>query len=207
MNKKIIVLLLTLQSFALCAQVPVNNFTPKEKLYLQILIQAADYLKSKPTKYFDFHPTETYSKDEAFYDTVISKFFNKEKMLKNFEQKTEVFALEGKVDIIRHILNGCDYNLDFVAADSIFVTPFRYKITDTLKTAEDSMLLDALEIFFTVDGKKMSTLICWFDKDTNKLLALSPSGTSDVAENKRLINFLHRQKNFYEYPVKRNLGK
>jgi hypothetical protein len=127
-------------------------------------------------------------------------------MLKNFEKKTEVFAVEGKVDIVRHILNGCDYNLDFVPADSIFVTPFRYKITDTLRNAEDSMLLDALEIFFNVDGKKITALLCWFDKDTNKFLALSPSGTSDVEENKRLINFLHRQKSFYEYPIKRSLG-
>ncbi len=197
--------MLTLQSFAVFAQVPKNNFTPKEKLYLQTLQQAANYLKSKPTKYFDFHQTETYSNAEEFYDTVITKFFNKEKMLKNFEQKTEVFAVEGKVDIVRHILNGCDYNLDFVPADSIFVTPFRYKITDTLRTAEDSMLLDALEIYYDVDGKKISTLLCWFDKDTNKFLGLSPSGTSDVEENKRFINYLRRQKNFYEYPIKRSL--
>lgn len=206
MNQKIIALLLLLQSYETFSQVQVNNFTPKEKLYLKTLIQTADYLKSKPTKYFNFHQTETYSKDEAFYDTVISKFFNREKMLKNFEKKTEVFAVEGKVDIVRHILNGCDYNLDFVPVDSIFVTPFRYTITDTLRNGEDSMLLDALEIFFNVDGKKITALLCWFDKDTNKFLALSPSGTSDVEENKRLINFLQRQKNFYEYPIRRSLG-
>ncbi len=81
-------------------------------------------------------------------------------------------------------------------ADSIFVTSFRYKITDSLRTPEDSMQLDALEIFFNVDVKKITALLCWFDKDINKFLALSPSGTSDVEENKRLINFLHRQKNF-----------
>ena len=167
---------------------PVNNFTPKEKLYLQTLQQAAAYLKSKPTKYFAFHQTETYTSDEAFYDTVISMFFNREKMLKNFEKKTEVFAVEAKVDIVRHLLNGCDYTLDFVPKDSIFVTPFHYKITDSLRTAEDSTLLDALDIFFNVDGKKMSVLLCWFDKDTNKLLALSPSGFT-VEDNNRLMIF------------------
>jgi hypothetical protein len=36
MAQKIIVLLLVLQSFAAFAQVPVNNFTQKEKLYLQL---------------------------------------------------------------------------------------------------------------------------------------------------------------------------
>jgi hypothetical protein len=198
------ILLIILKSSLTFSQVSVNTFTPKEKLYLQTLQQVATYLKSKPTTYFDFHPTETYTKDEAFYDTVISKFFNKEKMLKNFETNTDVFAVEGKIDIIRHILNGCDYNLDFIPADSIFVTPFRYKITEPLTTAKDSTLLDALEVFFNVDGKIMPVLLCWFDKDTNKFLALSPSGFT-IEDNNRLINFLHRQKNFYEYPIKRSL--
>ncbi len=54
MTQKILVLLLTLQSFTAFSHVPVNNFTVKEKLYLQTLQQAIDYLKSKPTKYFDF---------------------------------------------------------------------------------------------------------------------------------------------------------
>ncbi len=180
--KKLIIILLLLKSFAAFTQVPVNNFTPKEKLYLQILQRAAAYLKSKPKKYFDFHQTQTYSNDEAFYDTVISIFFNKEKVLKNFEKNTDVFAVEGKVDIVRHTLNGCDYYLDFVPPDSIFIRPARYNVTDTLRDAEDSMLLDALEIFFTVDGKKMSMLLCWFDKDTNKFLGLSPSGMSNLEE-------------------------
>ena len=56
-----------------------KRFYPKEKLYLQTLNQGISYLKSKPTKYFAFHETETYTTDEAFYDTVIAKFFNKEK--------------------------------------------------------------------------------------------------------------------------------
>lgn len=207
MTQKILVLLLTIQSFALSAQVPVNNFTPKEKLYLQILIKAADYLKSKPTKYFDFHPTETYSNDEAFYDTVISKFFNKEKMNEIFKKNTDVFAVEGKFDIVRHLLNGCDYNLDIVPPDSIFVRPERYRIKDFTNKDDSMRLTNSLEIFYKVDGREITVLSCDFDLETNKLLSLSPLGTSDVAENNALINFLHRQKNFYAYPVKRSLGK
>jgi hypothetical protein len=205
MKKNIILLFIIFNSLAAFAQVPVNNFNPKEKLYLQTLQQTVAYLKSKPTKYFDFHSTPTYNNDEVFYDTVITMFFNKERMLKNFEQKTEVFAVEGKVDIIRHILNGCDYNLDFMPADSIFVTPFRHQITDTLLTAEDSSLLNALEVYFMVDGKKISVLLCWFDADTNKFLGLSPSGSFDVNDDKIFQNFIRRQKKFYEYPIKRSL--
>lgn len=201
--KKLIIIIISLKAFTAFAQVPVNNFTPKEKLYFQTLQQAVAYLKNKPTKYFAFHQTETYSNDEAFYDTVITMFFNKEKMLKNFETNVDVFAVEGKVDIVRHILNGCDYNLDFIPTDSIVVTPARYHVTDTLRDANDSSLLDALEIYFAPDGKKITSLLCWFDSETNKLLALSPSGTSDVNENNRLINFLRRQKNYFEYPIKR----
>ena len=205
MLKKLLIAILFLQTVTAFAQVPVNNFTPKEKLYLLTLNQAIQYLKSKPTKYFAFHQTETYSKEEAFYDTVISKFFNKEKMLKNFEQKTEVFAPEGKLDIVRHILNGCDYYLDFMPEDSIYITPYRYQITDTLRDAEDSTLLDVLEIYFNVEGKKIPVLSCWFDVSTNKLLALSPGASINVEENNLLMKFLRRQKNYFEYPVKRQL--
>lgn len=203
MKKKVILLLTIFHSLAAFTQVPVNNFTLKDKLYLQTLQQAATFLKSRPTKYFAFHQTETYTTDEAFYDTVITKFFNKEKMLKNFAINTDVFAVEGKMDIMRHLLNGCDYYLDFVPTDSIYVTPGRYHlISDTLRNADDSMLLNTMEIYFIIDGKKITSLLCWFDVDTNKLLALSPSGLTEE-DNNRLISFLRRQKNYFEYPVKR----
>ncbi len=66
------------------------------------------------------------------------------------------------------------------------------------------MQLNAMEIYFNVDGKKITTLLCWFDINTNKLLGLSPSGLN-VEDNNRLMNFLRRQKNYFEYPVKRQL--
>ncbi len=207
MNKNILIVLMILQSFTTPAQVPVNNFTPKEKLYLQTLQQAAAYLKSKPTKYFGFHQTETYSKDEAFYDTVISKFFNKEKMNEIFKKNTDVFAVEGKFDILRHLLNGCDYNLDFIVPDSIFIRPERYRIKDFTNKDDSIRLTNTLEIFYKVTGREITVLSCDFDSETNKFLSLSPMGTSDVAENNLLINFLHRQKNFYKYPIKRSLDK
>ncbi len=42
------------------------------------------------------HEMEKYSNQEAFYDTVINRFFDKEKMLKSFEKDTMVFAVAGK---------------------------------------------------------------------------------------------------------------
>jgi hypothetical protein len=202
--KKLNIIIILFISFPSFAQIPVNNFTPKEKLYLQTLQQAVAYLKSKPTKYFDFHQTETYSNDEAFYDTVISKFFNKEKMLRNFEKNIDVFAVEGKMDIVRHILNGCDYYLDFVPTDSIYLTAQR-NIIKGLTFAEDSLTLsNSLEISFKVDGKWIRVLGVTFDEETNKLFGLSIIGTGDSEEVKKLLNFIRRQKNYYEYPVKRN---
>jgi len=204
MNKNILSLLLIFLSFTTSAQVPVNNFNPKEKLYLQTLQQTATYLKSKPTKYFDFHQTVTYSNDEAFYDTVIAKFFNKEKMLKNFAENTDVFAIEGKMDIMRHLLNGADYYLDFVPTDSIFIIPERYRINGFTNTGDSIGISNGLEILFKVDGKDICMLGCTFDEQTNKLIDLSIIGSGDAEEDKKLMNFIRRQKNYYVYPVKRH---
>ena len=201
---KIIITIIALKSFAAISQVPVYNFTPKEKLYMQTLQGAVIYLKNNTTKYFDFHQTETYSNDEAFYDTVITRFFNKEKMLKNFEKNTDVFAVEGKVDIVRHVLNGCDYYLDFIPADSIFIRPMRYKIKNVSAKEDSIEMSNALEIFFKVEGKEITMMGCAFDNETGKFLNLILMGTSDLGENNSLIKFLQRQKNYYEYPIKRH---
>lgn len=205
MKNRLITILL-LSSITGIAQIPVKNFSTKEKLYLQTLQQAASYLKSKPTKYFDFHSTPMYSNDEAFYDTIISRFFNKEKMLKIFEENTNVFAPEGKLDLVRHTLNSCDYYLDIVPVDSIFIRPMRSRIKG-FSSKEDSIETSiVLEIFFKVDGNEIIMLGCTFDSETNKLLGFNIMSASDMEESKQVLNFLRRQKNYYEYPVKRNFN-
>ena len=67
------------------------------------MVDLADYLKKGKTPAISLHESESYSKEEAFYDTVINTFFEKEKMLKAFEKDTSVFGVKGKLDIICHI--------------------------------------------------------------------------------------------------------
>jgi hypothetical protein len=64
--KKLIITIIVLKSLTGYSQIPVHNFTAKERLYLQTLQEAANYLKSKPTKYFDFHQTETILRMKRF---------------------------------------------------------------------------------------------------------------------------------------------
>jgi hypothetical protein len=200
--QKIILTLLLLKCSTSFSQLPVNNFTPQEKSYLQTLTNAADYLKGKPAKYFAFHQTLTYSVDEAFYDTVISMFFNKEKMLKDFEENTDVFGPTAKMDIIRHTLNSCDYYLDIVPGDSIFIRPERYKIKEFTSKADSLRMTSTLEIFYKVDGKEITVLASTFDNITNKITGFDIS-VSFEEEGKMLGRFLKRQKNYFDYPIKK----
>lgn len=152
--QKIILTILLLKCSTSFSQLPVNNFTPKEKLYLQTLKQAANYLKSKQTKYFAFHRTATYSNEEEFYDTVISMFFNKERMLKEFEINTDVFSVEGKMVIIRHTLNSCDHYLDIVPKDSIFIRPQIHKIKASISSSDSLQAINTLIYFLKLMEKK-----------------------------------------------------
>jgi hypothetical protein len=125
-------------------------------------------------------------------------------MLKNFEINTNVFSVEGKMDIVRHLLNGCDYYLDIVPADSIFVRPLRYRFKNFLNKEDSIKISNELEIFFLVDGKENTMLGCVYDEVTNKIISLNIIGSGDAQEDKKLMNFIRRQKNYYKYPVERH---
>ena len=81
-------------------------------------------------------------------------------MLENFGADTMVFAVSGKLDIIRHVLNSCDYYLDVVPADSIFIEPDRLSVGKPLDKNDDEygMLMNSLTIFLWWIAKKSK---CW----------------------------------------------
>lgn len=128
-------------------------------------------------------------------------FFMKEKMLKSFEKDTSHFAVEGKFDIIRHMLNGCDYFLDIVPLDSILIEPCRHSIKNSLdkNNKGDNIFLNSFSIFFKVGRKKIRMLVCIFDEQANKLLSFSLP-TMEKEDAAEIDLFLKRQKNYYEYP-------
>jgi hypothetical protein len=154
------------------AQIASKEFTPSEKQNLQTLLKLAEHFKKNKTVEISFHETEIYSSEETFYDKVINDFFEKEKMMKAFEKDTSVLAVSGKMDLIRHILNGCDKFLDETPSDSIFVEPFRY----SLKTSKTDDSEDALLILI-YDNNEMSKVLKFdFDKSTHKLIGLALVG-------------------------------
>lgn len=187
MHMKIIVFLLfNFLTLTITCQVPVSELNSQEKKFFQTITAVSEYLKAHKTIPLAFHASETYSNEELFYDTVITKFFSKEKMLKIFEKDTSHLAVAGKVDWMRHILNETDYYLDIIPSDSIFVRP--YKMVE---------LPNALEIYVIVNNKDVSLYIFHFDLASDLLLAISIGG---IPENKKFMEYLKRQKNYYEFP-------
>lgn len=103
------------------------------------------------------------------------------------------------MDILRHILNICDYYLDIVPPDSIFVRPYRFKPeTAPINDEEDRKELNNMfEVYFLINSKELTVLACHFDSLTAKLLMLSPYSDPNADY---LYDFLRRQKNYYEFP-------
>ena len=116
-----IVILLSYNTFG---QVPSKALNTQEKEFFQTLTTLTEYLKNHKTVPLRFHESLSYPEEESFYDEVINKYFEKHKTVTLFEKDTLKFAVEGKLDMIRHILNAADYFIDILPSDSIFVRKF-----------------------------------------------------------------------------------
>jgi hypothetical protein len=175
----------------------------QEKKQLDIINQTINFLKSYPTTVLAFHDSEEVTKAEEFYDTVINKFFATQQMFRNFQTDTMVFGVAGKFDIVRHILNSCDYYLDIVPLDSILFEPCSYYKEDERSSKskkEHDSISNCIDVFFKIENKKIKMLACYFDKAANKLLGLS-SLMMEKKDIELVKSFLRRQKNYYEYPT------
>jgi hypothetical protein len=179
----LISIFLSIQSIS---QTSTKELNGQEKKYFQTIIDISTYLKEQETVPLVIHESPTYSKDENFYDEVINKYFEVNKTRQLLTQDTSVFAFQGKMDMMRHILNEADYFLDIIPSDSIFVRPFKSK-----------ELQNVLEVYLMVNRKEIPILLCHFDPVSNLLIGLS-GGASPRTEE--FMAYLKRQKNYYEFP-------
>jgi hypothetical protein len=139
----------------------------QQEKYERTLHELIAVLRKKPTVPLQFHESPTYTADEKFYDDIISTYFNKGVLLTRLAKDTDVFAVEGKMDILRHMLNKYDQYLDVIPVDSIVIRP-----------DEDSNLL----IKVLIDKKEVSFLSCEFDPATNKLLMIQSIAGKEESE-------------------------
>lgn len=184
--KLIIILILQLFTLTCISQISAVELNAEDKGFSQTITAISNYLKAQKTVPLAFHESEAYSIEEAFYDTVIAKFFSKEKMLKIFEKDTSHLAVAGKVDWMRHILNEVDYYLDIIPSDSIFVRHYNSKD-----------LLNTLEVYLIINKKDVRLFLFHFDSSNALLVSLSVGA---IPETKEFISYLKRQKNYYEFP-------
>ena len=143
---------------------------------MQTLTNLARYLRSQNTPVISLHETEVYPEAERFYDRVIDSFFAKDKMLIEFSKDTGLFTSDGKMDLIRHILNNCDLQLDTLSEESILIEPNRYSTKNPVDKEKGEA--NSFNVFLKVNNSRKLVLICSFDEQTNKLLGFSLIGGS-----------------------------
>lgn len=177
-------------SFVARSQVFTSNINSKDKQFFETLIGVCNYMKQLKTTPIRFHESSIYSKDEAFYDEVIKRYFDPLKTHELFSKDTSLFSVVAKMDMMRHILNGADYFLDIVPKDSIFVRRYNSKEWENI-----------LEVYFIVDNKEVSMLLCYFDASSNLLVNLAGGASPRSSE---FTGYLKRQKNYYEFPDPRS---
>ena len=184
--RTILFFIFSLFSLASISQIPTAELTAEDKRYFQSITIISEYLKTRKTIPLAFHASETYSNEEAFYDTVLSKFFSKEKMLEILGRDTAHLAVAGKLDWARHILNEFDYYLDIIPSDSIFIRPFNSK-----------ELPNTLEVYLIVNNKDVPMFLWHFESLSSLLLGVSVGA---IPENEAFMLYLKRQKKYYEFP-------
>ena len=184
--KIIIFFLFNFLRLTITGQVPISELNAQDRRFFQTITAISEYLKYHKTIPLAFHASETYSNEEAFYDTVITKFFSKEKMLKIFEKDTSHLAVAGKVDWMRHILNEADYYLDIIPYDSIFVRPYNSK-----------ELPNTLEVYLIVNNKDVPMFLWHFDSMSSLLVSGS---VGEILGTEEFMSYLKSQKKYYEFP-------
>lgn len=184
--KTLLLLIFNLSASIAISQVPTTKLNTQDRKFFQTIINLTEYLKVCKTTPLTFHESPTYTKDESFYDEIINNYFDKEKTRHLLMKDTLVFGYEGKIDMIRHILNGVDYFLDIIPPDSIFVRPFN-----------SEKFPNTIEVYLLVNSKEIPILLCHFESSSALLIGLS-AGASPKTEEFDL--YLKRQKNYYEFP-------
>lgn len=162
-------------------QIIIGKMDEQDRMYSQTLKEFADFLKSHQTDTIALHESAIYSEQEKFYDTVINRFFSKEKMLSNLSKETE--------------LNAADFALDIIPFDSLNVQPSHYTIGGVMDTLSEEYdyINNSLGVFIVTEGKSIELITCYFDKVNARLLGLIPLGRS--AEDAVLLQqFLELQK-------------
>lgn len=152
-------------------QLPVNVLNANERACFGTLVNLATYLRNEKTPLIDFHETERYNDEEKFYDKVIDSFFSKDSMLSPLRKNSDFFVREGKLDLVRHILNGIDRQLDTLSEKSILIEPGRYAAKNFMNEEENS-----LNVFVSAHNKKTLVLVCYFNAYDHKLLGFALIG-------------------------------
>lgn len=159
-----------------------SSLTEKQLKYAKTIVEVAAYFKSQPTlaKKLDTPNIQV----DSFYDAVIDRYFDRDRMTKELSKHTDVFAVEGKIDILRLVLNISDIWLDYVPNDSLFIeSAARINYYD----AEDvDQIANSLGIVY--GSNKSLLLMIWFDKNSKKMIIVNP-GALPEKEKKDIKRF------------------
>jgi hypothetical protein len=197
MKNSIIVFLLVVSAIAQ-GQVSAEGFSNREQNYFRTITGLSEHLKAKPFHEITEHETPSYSKDESFYDTVITLYFSKQKIKKEIEGNPSAYAMEGKLDLLRHILHTCHYYLANVPKDSIFVRP--YRLSNSKRRIADrfaqNQAHNMLELFFIIENKEVPVLAFRFDQNSARLIDVIPFSGNE--NNEKLKGYLKRKTDHYK---------
>ncbi len=105
---------------------------------------------------------------DDFYNGIIDKFYAQEKMKREFSKDESHFAMEGKVDMQRLMLNRCDLWLEKLPADSLLIVH-----EDSAADYFDDHPEEAKNVLSIVFGNSKIALVhVWFDELTVKIIGI-----------------------------------
>lgn len=148
------------------AQVPSGVLNESERGYFVTLSALIEYLKQKSTPIGVTHKAGNEKGKVAYYDQVIDRFFDREAMLREFENDTIVHSVKTRVDVLMQTLHYFDRSLDTLHTSAIVIEPFRFA---SQANNRDGEVHNALKIRM----QKSQVLTFYFDEKTNKIVGIA----------------------------------
>jgi len=130
-------------------------------------------LKNHATIPIALHPAKDYGREEMFYDSVMFHYFCYNRMIQLFNTDTTLFAVAGKLDIVRHSLNTLDMMLDSLTGKAYFLKE-SYMDNRIAGVSHDNNRIILVEVYCITQGTQFTVATFYFYADCLQPVGLSP---------------------------------
>lgn len=191
----LLVFIISSISVTIHAQKLVGEVTDAEKKNFETVQKAVAWLKKQPTPVMTHAKAFKKGKGTFLYDSLFQLFFDP-----IYTDRKNIRPGKEELGLTYAILYNIDHFLDFLPADSIFLTPFRH--LDIYPDNPDETDQNSLITYYLIGGKKFIVHQLSFNKDAELLMINAYLDFERLNKGIDIVGFYTRQKGYAEIQPK-----